>query len=203
LEWFSHVCNTVSRKHSSTSSLEYTLSSSVLPHASYDIAVSTEQRNLLNPTQRDLFLGLVLENAVGDKATRKIAKRSLDFLNGNVASYAQHVTSDENIKQVAARMDVAEALSILRAEEEKKKQEQKKRKASEEAEKEKTKKKKVEDEEKKRQAAVPVNSFHVMAPILAPLFGVLFMGAYLPQKSELSPPLERERNFVQKHVSSY
>jgi hypothetical protein len=94
LEWFSHVCNTVSRQHSSTSSLEYTL-----PHASYDIDVSTQQRNLLNPTQRDLFLGLVLENAVGDKATRKIAKRSLDFLNGNVASYAQHVTSDENIKK--------------------------------------------------------------------------------------------------------
>jgi hypothetical protein len=98
------VRNTVSRQYSSTSSLEYTLSSSLLPHALYGIAVSTEQRNLLNPTQRNLFLGLVLENAVGDKATRTT------FLNGNVATYAQHVTSDGNMKQVAARMDVAEAL---------------------------------------------------------------------------------------------
>jgi hypothetical protein len=170
LEWFSHVCNTVSRQHSSTSSLEYTLSSSILPHASYAIDISTEQRHLLNPTQRDLFLGLVLEKAVGDKATRKIAKRSLDFLNGNVASYAQHVTSDENMKQVAARMDVAEALSILRAEEEKKKQEHRKRKVSEEEEREKNKRKKLEDEGKKKQAAIPVNKYdigkgiqHVMA----------------------------------------
>jgi len=74
------------------------------------------------------------------------------------------------MKQVAARKDVAEALSIHRAEEERKKQEHKKRKASEEAEREKTKRKKLEDEEKKKQAAVPVNKYdigkgiqHVMA----------------------------------------
>ena len=53
------------------------------------------------------------------------------------------------MKQVAARMNVAEALSILRA--------KKRRKASEEAEREKTKEKKLEDEEKKKQAAVPVD----------------------------------------------
>ena len=93
-----------------------------------------------------MFLGLVLENAGGDKATRKIARCCLDFLNGNVAGYVQHVTSDENMKQVAARMNVAEALSFLRA----KKKEQKRRKASKEAEREKTKEKKLEDEEKKK-----------------------------------------------------
>ena len=62
-----------------------------------------------------MFLGLVLENAGGDKATRKFARCCLDFLNGNVAGYVQHVTSNENMKQVAARMNVAEALFILRA----------------------------------------------------------------------------------------
>ena len=86
-----------------------------LPLVLSNIAVSTEQLHLLHPTQRDLFLGLVLENAGGDKATRKIARCCLDFLNGIVAGYVQHVTSDENMKQVAARMNVAEALSILRA----------------------------------------------------------------------------------------
>jgi hypothetical protein len=34
-------------------------------------------------------------------------------------------------------------------------------------------------------------------------WGVLFGGAYLPQKMDLLPPLERDRNSVQKHVLSY
>jgi hypothetical protein len=42
------------------------------------------------------------------------------------------------------------------------------------------------------------NRTPVMAPILAPLLGVLlgvlFTGVYLPQKTDLAPPLERERN---------
>jgi hypothetical protein len=41
-------------------------------------------------------------------------------------------------------------------------------------------------------------------PLTAPLFGVIFFtGAYLPQKSDLLPPLERERKPFQKHVPSY
>jgi hypothetical protein len=44
-----------------------------------------------------------------------------------------------------------------------------------------------------------------MAPVLAPntFWGRFFTGAYLSQKSDLLPPLERERNSVWKHVSSY
>jgi hypothetical protein len=42
-----------------------------------------------------------------------------------------------------------------------------------------------------------------MVPLTAPLFGVIFTGAYLRQKSDLLPPLESERNSVQRHVSSY
>jgi hypothetical protein len=35
------------------------------------------------------------------------------------------------------------------------------------------------------------------------IFGSFFMGAYLHQKLDLAPPLERERYSVQKHVLSY
>jgi hypothetical protein len=42
-----------------------------------------------------------------------------------------------------------------------------------------------------------------MAVYIRPLFGVLFTGAFLPQKSALSPPIESERNSVQQHVSFY
>jgi hypothetical protein len=45
-----------------------------------------------------------------------------------------------------------------------------------------------------------INSFPVMAPILAYFF---FTGVYLPQKSDLAPTLERQYNSVQKQVPSY
>jgi hypothetical protein len=48
-----------------------------------------------------------------------------------------------------------------------------------------------------------INRIPAMVPLTAPLFGVFFLGAYLPQKMDLFPPLERERNSVQKHVLSY
>jgi hypothetical protein len=48
-----------------------------------------------------------------------------------------------------------------------------------------------------------VNSFPVMAPILVPLLGVIFYGGVSPSKKDLVPPLERERNSVQKQVLSY
>ena len=117
-----------------------------------NIALSTEQLHLLHPIQRDLFLGLVLENTGRDKATRKIARCCLDFLNGNVAGYVQHVTSDENMKQVAARMNVAEALSILRA-----KKRNKKGGKHPKKQKEKKLRRRNYDEEKKKQAAVPID----------------------------------------------
>jgi hypothetical protein len=48
-----------------------------------------------------------------------------------------------------------------------------------------------------------VNRIGAMAVNKRPLFGVFFKGAYLPQKTDLVHPLERECNSVQKHVSSY
>jgi hypothetical protein len=42
-----------------------------------------------------------------------------------------------------------------------------------------------------------------MAPILVPLFGVFFRGAYLPQKRDLAPHLDREGIPFQKYVPSY
>jgi hypothetical protein len=47
------------------------------------------------------------------------------------------------------------------------------------------------------------NRIPVTAPILGTDFRVLFTGMYLPQKSVLSPPIERQYKPFQKHVPSY
>jgi hypothetical protein len=48
-----------------------------------------------------------------------------------------------------------------------------------------------------------VNSFQAIAPYMGQEKGSFFMGVYLPQKSVLSPPIERQYTPFQKHVSSY
>jgi hypothetical protein len=48
-----------------------------------------------------------------------------------------------------------------------------------------------------------VNRIPVTAPILGQDFRVLFTGAYLPQKTDLAPPLETQYVSVQKHVLPY
>jgi hypothetical protein len=54
------------------------------------------------------------------------------------------------------------------------------------------------------QATTPLNSFQAIVPLTGQEKGVLFFtGTYLPQKTDLLSPLERQYNSVQKHVSSY
>jgi hypothetical protein len=48
-----------------------------------------------------------------------------------------------------------------------------------------------------------VNSFQAIVPYMGQKKGVLFTGVYLPQKSVLEPPIERQYKPFQKHVSSY
>jgi hypothetical protein len=48
-----------------------------------------------------------------------------------------------------------------------------------------------------------LNSFQAKVPYMGPEKGSFFTGVYLPQKSVLPPPIERQYKPFQKHVSSY
>jgi hypothetical protein len=47
-----------------------------------------------------------------------------------------------------------------------------------------------------------INSFQAIVPLTGQEKGSFFTGAYLPQKSVLSPPIERQYEPFQKHVPS-
>ena len=50
---------------------------------------------------------------------------------------------------------------------------------------------------------VLLTAFKLSPEYTGRILGSFFKGVYLPQNSDLGPPLERERNSVQKHVPSY
>ena len=54
-----------------------------------------------------MFLGYIIDRSVGDKATKRIAKRKIDIISGGVASYSQCLTIDANMKSVQETYDVA------------------------------------------------------------------------------------------------
>ena len=61
----------------------------MIPSPHLNVEVSNDQRKALNPTVRDVQIGVVIAQIFGDKAKTKIAKRQIDFMTGNVNSYVR------------------------------------------------------------------------------------------------------------------
>ena len=76
---------------------------------------------MLNPTPQDMFMGYVIDHSVGDKANRRIAKRKIDMISGDIVSYSRFLTYDANMKSVQEAYDVAAGMTILTEEESNKK----------------------------------------------------------------------------------
>lgn len=58
------------------------------PSSFLDVVFSDEQQELLNPTCRDVQMGAIIDQCIGIKATRNVARRRLDMVQGNFNSYA-------------------------------------------------------------------------------------------------------------------
>lgn len=157
-EFFDHICNTVARQHAGKKKMmEYKESSCLLP-SSYTLAeVRVEQHDLLNPTPRTCFLGYVMDDAVGEKAVRKIAKRKLDMMTGNIAQWTQHVTSTENLELLKEATTLSERLAILSAEALEEKEERRKEKEMEARAKAQKEKEKALEEQNKKEKATKQN----------------------------------------------
>jgi hypothetical protein len=54
-----------------------------------------------------------------------------------------------------------------------------------------------------RERNLPLTAFKLLSHIWDRKKGSFFTGVYLPQKSDLAPPIERQYKPFQKHVSSY
>lgn len=111
--------------------------------------VSGEQRKLLNPSYRDVLIGEILDQSSGVKATKKLAKRRIEFVNGNVNSYARVLNGQAQMDAIKTYNDLAASLATFNAEkhrrDEEKKEEKKKKDEEKEAKKRLQKEKEAEE----------------------------------------------------------
>ena len=83
----------------------------MVPSPHLNVEVYTNQRKALNPTVRDIQIGAVIAQIFGDKAKTKIAKRRIDFMIGNVNSYAWILNGLAQLDSISTYNNLAASLS--------------------------------------------------------------------------------------------
>ena len=99
LEYFNHITNTSARQHATIAKVKFDRSSLHLPSKENDLIISETQDALLMPTQRTMYMGFIIDDAIGDRAMKRIAKRKIDMMTGNVSGYAWWVNSEKDVKK--------------------------------------------------------------------------------------------------------
>ena len=92
--WFDHMKNFVSRQHLNTN-----LDRILEPSAFLDISIRRNHFSLLQPAMKDVLHGSVISDAIGVGAKKKIAKRRINMLEGNVASYSRVLNSASQMER--------------------------------------------------------------------------------------------------------
>jgi len=128
--------------------------------------MSAAQRTLLNPQYKHVLTGFILYDVKGSGAIQKIAKRRLDMISGNVASYSRVLNDAKRLKEVAEVNQLTSLCAEVSADIIQEKLRKKEKKAVEDKKKkEKAKKKEDEQAEKKRKALPIVEA--LMAPYVS------------------------------------
>ena len=108
--WFDHMTNFVSRQHWNK------LDRNLEPSAFLDISISGDQLSLLQPTMKDVLHGSVISDAIGVGAKKKIAKRRINMLEGNVASYSRVLNSASQMERIKEMNEVMSIVGEIRGE---------------------------------------------------------------------------------------
>lgn len=148
-KYFNHLTNHVAR-------LNWSSDKPVQPSAYLDAAMSATQSELLNPQYKHVLTGHILYDCKGKGAVQKIAKRRLDMIEGNVASYSRCLNNATALQAVKEVNQLVSAVADVSADLEN----EKKRKAHDkkEAAEKKKRKKQLQKEQaaKKKDEALPV-----------------------------------------------
>lgn len=122
--------------------------------------------DMLNPTPRDVQIGAIIDQCSGKKATKVIARRRVDFVAGNINSYARILNGPAQLEKIRDFNQMAASVSVLRRERIDKAEKTRERKKKEDVGKaEKKLEKEREDQEKRQEAEAHVEKGfdHVMS----------------------------------------
>ena len=101
---FDHMTNHAARSHWKFKSRP------MEPSSWLDVCITGEQKALLAPTGTDITRGAILQETMGEGAKKKLAKRRINFWDGNISSYSRVLNSKE---QLMAMREVNELTAVL------------------------------------------------------------------------------------------
>jgi hypothetical protein len=99
-----------------------------VPSDCLDIAISSDQVRLLNPTIRDVQVGSIIEQCTGQSAKKVIAKRRIDIVTGNINSYARVLNGPHQLEKIKTYNELAATMAVLKEERTKMQDEQREKK---------------------------------------------------------------------------
>jgi hypothetical protein len=145
---FQHVTNFVAIHHG------WHTGGDLVPSLHLQIEIKPDQIALLNPTSRDVQMAAILDQCIEKKTTKKIARRRIEFISGNVNSYARILNGPHQLERIKTFNDLSASIAVLKAEASENEAKAKAEKEMKDAEKAaaKAKKKKEQDEERDKLA---------------------------------------------------
>ncbi len=107
---FCHMTNYVARLHG------WHTGGDLVPSPYLQVEIKADQIDLLNPTSRDVQMAAIIDQCMGSKATKKVAKRRIDMIEGNVNSYARILNGPQQLEQINVYNDLAASIAVLQKE---------------------------------------------------------------------------------------
>ena len=126
---YRHMTNFIAMQHG------WHTGGNLIPSSYLHIFISDEQIDLLNPTPRDVQMGAIIDQCSGKKATKKNAKRCIEFIEGNVNSYARILNGPQQLERIKTFTDLSASIAVLQAEKDQADQKSKEDKKVQDAEK--------------------------------------------------------------------
>ncbi len=87
----------------------------MLPPSYLDLSITDVQKSLLMPTTTDVVRGSIIENAMGDGAIKKIARRHINMFEGNITSYSWVLNSMEQLESMQELNAFTSIIGSIRA----------------------------------------------------------------------------------------
>ena len=107
--YYRHITNYVAQQHGTMTRGR----SFLVPSAFLDVEVKDDQRFLFQPTASDVLLGSILEDSIGQNAKKKIPKRRINFLSGNIASYSRSLNNPAALDKIVDTNNLASCLATI------------------------------------------------------------------------------------------
>jgi hypothetical protein len=150
VEYLDHISNFVAHQHWDKSE-----TSVLTPSDHLDLAITADQQRMLNPMTKDVIIGSILNDTMGEGAKKKLAKRRIELLSGNIASYSRVLNSEAQLQHVKDMNSLTAILGEISAEQDATKEKKSNERKLAAAEKEKQKAKAQMADLAKKEALMP------------------------------------------------